>query len=107
MFANSDDSYLTQTGIATTIVHEIAHQWFGNLVTNKWWTFNWLNEGFATLFENHGVDWVCFIASNGKRLDAIVIIISHSVLFYDTAFMKAFEFETCHFSLSIMFRYQS
>ncbi len=42
--------------VATVISHELSHQWFGNLVTMKWWNNLWLNESFATLMEYVAVD---------------------------------------------------
>lgn len=62
-----------QEYIATVIAHETSHQWFGNLVTMKWWDDLWLNESFANLMEYQAVDamhpewklWETFIAQEG------------------------------------------
>ena len=42
--------------VATVIAHELAHQWFGDLVTMEWWDNLWLNESFANMMEYVAVD---------------------------------------------------
>lgn len=66
--------------IVTTIGHEYAHQWFGNLVTPKWWTYVWLNEGLASLFQNYATEWVF---PEWKHLDAYVYEFVQNVMTFD------------------------
>ena len=52
LFDERMSAITNKESIASVMAHELAHQWFGNIVTMKWWTDLWLNEGRFELNSN-------------------------------------------------------
>ncbi len=76
-----------QKRVAEVITHELAHQWFGNLVTMAWWDDLWLNEAFATWMAYKIVDdwrpswriWMDFEAGKGAALALDALVSAHPI----------------------------
>lgn len=56
LLVDANSSFHSRQQVALVIAHEVAHQWFGNLVTMQWWDDLWLNESFANMMEYVSVD---------------------------------------------------
>ncbi|PID83032.1 MAG: aminopeptidase [Clostridiales bacterium] len=56
LIVDENSTVSSRQQVALVVAHELAHQWFGNLVTMKWWDDLWLNESFANMMEYVAID---------------------------------------------------
>jgi aminopeptidase N len=87
LFDPASSSQQTKERVFVVVAHEVAHQWFGDLVTTAWWDNLWLNEGFASWMEAKATDhfnptwntWLRYDAQKQSAMDSDARTSTHPI----------------------------